>query len=113
MSDSTIALFCCLDDFAKLFEDWQRHHLIPADRQRIRTGKLSLGEILVIMVLFHVSSYKDFKYFWLYGIRQEFRHCFGALPSYGRFVSLKPQPWHHTQAMPTTARGVKSAIESY
>ena len=28
---------------------------------------------------------------WLYGIRQEYRHCFGALPSYGRFVSLKPR----------------------
>ena len=91
MADSTIALFCCLDDCAKIFEDWQQHHLLPSDRQRIRGGKLSLGEMLFIMVLFHVSPYKDFKPFWFYGIRHEYRHCFGALPSYGRFVSLKPR----------------------
>ena len=53
MRDSTIALFCCLDDFAKLFEDWQQHHLLPSDRQRIRGGKLSLGEMLFIMALWH------------------------------------------------------------
>ena len=91
MRDSTIALFCCLDDFAKLFEEWQRHHLIPSERQRRRVGKLCLAEMLFIMVLFHISSYKDFKHFWLYGIKQQYRDCFGELPSYSRFVRLMPR----------------------
>ena len=91
MTDSIIALFCCLDDFAKLVVEWERHHLIPSQRQRRRAGKLCLGEMLFIMVLFHVSAYKDFKHFWLYGLTQEYRDCFGALPSYSRFVSLKPR----------------------
>ena len=71
MKDFTIALFCCLDDFAMLFEEWECHHLIPSSCQRRCHGKLSLGEMLFIMVLFHISPYKDFKHFWHYGINQQ------------------------------------------
>ena len=91
MSTSIIALFCCLDDFAKTFEACEKHQLIDTGRQRRRSGKLSLGEMLFIMVLFHISSYKDFKHFWFHGVLQEYRSCFGDLPSYGRFVSLMPR----------------------
>ena len=91
MTDPTIALFCCLDDCARLVEDWERHHLISSDRQRRRAGKLSLGEMLSIMVLFHISAYKAFKHFRLYGLSQEYGDCFRELPSYSRFVSLKPR----------------------
>ena len=34
MMASTIALFCCLDDFAKPVEEWERRQLLPSDRQR-------------------------------------------------------------------------------
>ena len=91
MTDSTVALFCCLDDFAKLVEAWEHHQLLPASGQRRRRGKLCLGELLFIMVLLPVSAYKDFKHFRLYGIRQQYRDCFGELPSYSRFVSLLPR----------------------
>ena len=71
MTDFTIALFCCLDAFATLVADWERHHLIPSHRQRRRAGKLSLGEMLSIMVLFLISADKDVKHFWFYGLSQE------------------------------------------
>ncbi len=70
---------------------WQQHHLIPLERQRQRTGKLSLGEMLFIMVLFHLGPNKDFKHFRRYGVEQEFRHCFAERPAYGRFVALMPR----------------------
>ena len=71
MNTSITALFCCIDDFAKVFEDCERKQLISTHRKRLRSGKLSLGEMLFIMVLFHVSPFKNFKTFWHSGINQK------------------------------------------
>jgi hypothetical protein len=68
MSLSNIALFVCLDDFAKLYEAWERHRLIPTSQKRQRSGKLCLGEMLFIMVMFHTSGYRCFKLFYLYDV---------------------------------------------
>lgn len=91
MSINNEALFCCLDDFCKLYEEWERHHLIPTDRKRRRPGILCLSEMLFIMVLFHVSGFNCFKLFYLYGVGQHYRTLFGGIPSYGRFVALMPR----------------------
>ena len=61
--DSTVALFRCLDAFAKLFEQWEPHHLVPSTGQHIRGGKLCLGEMLFLMELLPISAYKDCKHF--------------------------------------------------
>ena len=86
-------LFCCLDDFALLYQEWEKRQLLPASGpgQRRRAGKLSLSEMLFVMVLFHLSPFKDFKHFWLYGVEQKYRDCFRDLPSYPRFVALMPR----------------------
>ena len=91
MAVDITALYCCLDDFCKVFEDWEAHRLIPSEKTRQRTGKLSRSEMLFIMVLFHLSPYKNFKAFYLYGIGHQHRACFGDLPHYDRFVSLMPR----------------------
>ncbi len=91
MSVDITALFCCLDDFCKLFEGWEAHRLIPSETTRQRTGKLSRAEMLFIMVLFHLSVFKHFKAFYRYGVGQQYRACFSAVPHYDRFVSLVPR----------------------
>jgi hypothetical protein len=91
MSMDITALYCCLDDFCKLFADWEAHRLIPSETTRQRAGKLSRSEMLLIVVLFHLSPYKNFKAFYLYGVGQQYRDCFGDLPHYDRFVSLMPR----------------------
>src|SRR5215217_307558 len=60
MAIDITALYCCLDDFCKVFEDWEAHRLIPSQTTRQRTGKLSRSEMLFIMVLFHLSPFKHF-----------------------------------------------------
>jgi DDE family transposase len=91
MAIDITALYCCLDDFCKVFEDWEVHRLIPSPAKRQRSGKLSRSEMLFIVVLFHLSPYKNFKTFYLYGIGCQHRACFRDLPHYDRFVSLMPR----------------------
>jgi hypothetical protein len=91
MTVDITALYCCLDDFCKAFADWEAHRLIPSTQTRKRPGKLSRAEMLFIMVLFHLSGYKNFKTFYLLGIGQHHRACFRDLPHYDRFVSLMPR----------------------
>ena len=91
MAIDITALYCCLDDFCKVFEEWEAHRLIPSEQTRKRSGKLSGSQMLFIMVLFHLSPYKNFKTFYLYGIGCQHRACFRDLPHYDRFVSLMPR----------------------
>jgi transposase len=83
------ALYCCLDDFVRVYENWQRHKLIDDGRKRQREGLLSLSEMLLIMILFHASPFRTFKDFYIYGVQQKYREYFGKLPSYERFVALQ------------------------
>jgi len=91
MAVDITALYCCLDDFCKAFAGWEAHRLIPTPTTRQRSGKVSRSEMLFIVVLFHLSPFKHFKAFYLYGIGQQHRVCFGDLPHYDRFVSLMPR----------------------
>ena len=91
MAVDITALYCCLDDFCKVFAEWETHQLIPSPGRRQRFGKLSRSEMLFIMVLFHLSPYKNFKTFYLYGIGGQHRACFRDLPHDDRFLSLMPR----------------------
>lgn len=82
-------LFVCLDDFCKLYENSIKENALPNPNCRNREGYLSLSEMLFIEVYFHLSPYKDFKHYYLYGICYEHRDKFKKLPCYQRFVALK------------------------
>jgi hypothetical protein len=59
MAVDITALYCRLDDFCKVFEDWEAHRLIPSSTARQRSGKLSRSEMLFIVVLFHFLPFKN------------------------------------------------------
>jgi hypothetical protein len=84
-----LPLFCDIDDFCQLFEPlWERKLL--GTRQRQRAPTLCLSEVMTIVVLFHASSYRNFK---AYYTEQVLKHYGWALPrlvSYQRFVELMP-----------------------
>ena len=110
MAVDITALYCCLDDFCKVFEDWEAHRLIPSQTTRQRTGKLSRSEMLFIMVLFHLSPFKHFKVFYHYGIGQQHRACFRELPHYDRFVGLMPRLFAPLMVLLHSLSGAQTGI---
>ena len=91
MQIDTTAGFCCLDDFCKTYEEWERAGRIGIDGSRQRDHMLSLSERLLIMTMFHNSAYEDFKHFYEHGIKHEYASLFGQTPCYARFVALMKQ----------------------
>lgn len=84
-----LALFCDIDDFCLFFEPLWRKRLLEM-RQRNRAFTLCLSEVLTIIVLFHQSSYRNFKSFYTEHVMKQLAGAFPKLVSYNRFVELMP-----------------------
>jgi len=89
--DFVIALFYYIDEFCIKFEPMFNKILLPNRRKT----RMSLSELMTIVVLFHLSKFRTFKDFYISGILQgnapgvlkgDFRYL-----SYTRFVSLMPR----------------------
>ena len=59
-------LFCFVDDFYKGFEPWYKKSLLTCVKKKRNRGcKMSLSEIITILIAFHQSGMACFKYFYL------------------------------------------------
>jgi len=81
--------FCVCDDFCKTLPN----NLIADGNKktRRRSGKMSLSEIMTILVHFQNSNYRNFKAFYLEDICQNHRSEFPSFVSYPRMVRLIPR----------------------
>ncbi len=85
------AIYFLVDEFCKIYQQWQKHRLISCDRIRIRDHKMSLGEMLTVMLLYHLSPCREFKSFYHYFLLTKHRNDFRNFLSYNRFIALMPQ----------------------
>lgn len=84
-------LFCDVADFCRLFlPTWHRQLLTRGQRKRPRSSRLTLSEIMTMLIDFHPSQYRNFKAFYLLHLRRYCRGAFPTLLSYTRFVALIP-----------------------
>jgi hypothetical protein len=91
MKNDMTALYCCIDDFCKVYKDWEAHGLVGISHQRQRDSQLSLSEMLTIVIFFHFSPCKVFKFYYT-GYMAPFRHQeFPHLLSYNRYIQLMPR----------------------
>jgi hypothetical protein len=84
-----LPLFCDIDDFCLLFEPRWNERLLGA-RQRHRASALCLSEVMIIIALFHASSYRNFKAYYTTQVLRQYAWAFPRLGSYQRFVELMP-----------------------
>lgn len=72
-------LFCNVDDFCQVFlPTWHRQLLSDGTRQRQRPSRLTVSEIMTILIHFHQSHYRDFKAFYRLYLSQ---YCRGEFPN--------------------------------
>ena len=82
-------IFCQIDDFCNSFDKaYSNYFLTCDDAKRKKPCRISLSEIMTIMVLFHRSEHRTFKYFYLLIIRGSMKNDFPNAVSYERFVQL-------------------------
>lgn len=89
--DNLTELYCHIDDFYQAFKPEFEAVLIAEGRKRNRPCKISVPEMMTILVLFHQLRYRQFKGFYYHHILGMMRKEFPDLPSYNRFIELVPR----------------------
>jgi Transposase DDE domain len=87
MPKDITALFCFVDDFYQAAMQWIQSKLLPC-KKPTRTPAMSDSEILTIILLYHQSPCKNFKYFYE-SYLPLYSKDFSTLLSYSRFIYLK------------------------
>lgn len=84
-------LFCDVDDFCQDFiPKWETQLLKQGQRKRRRSSRLSMSEMITLMIHFHQSHYRNFKAYYLGYVCKHVISDFPHLLSYSRFVELIP-----------------------
>ena len=90
MNNDITNLFCIVDDFCKIIEPYWNGYLISSGKkQRNRQSRLSLSEMMTIVLFHHYFPHLSFKDYYNKIISTFLKPLFPQLLSYSRFVRLK------------------------
>jgi hypothetical protein len=88
--DIITRIYCDVDDFCKALEGYCKSHLLAGIKgsRWFPSSRLSLSEVITIILLFHLSGYRCFKWYYQRHVCVYLQHYFPYLVSYNRFVEL-------------------------
>ena len=84
MAEQIIEVFCEIDDFCTEYEK----QMIEGEGPAQPKTKMALSEIMTIAVMYHMSHYREFKWYYKNHVSKEWRIYFPKLVSYNRFVEI-------------------------
>lgn len=86
-------IFCEIDDFCKEFNNSMKSKLLPSASHGKKGPRcqLSDSEIMVILIWFQSSGFRNFKCFYKGFVCSYWHDAFPKLPSYNRFLELMPR----------------------
>jgi hypothetical protein len=67
---------------------WQKSQLTNGSRKRNRSYRMSYSEMITLLVYYHQSGCRTFKWFYLNHVRKHWLSTFPQLLSYNRFIEL-------------------------
>lgn len=97
MKKDITKLFVYVDDFCKQYDAMFQANILPCLKKPTRIPGLTISEIMTIILLFHQSPAKNFKFFYK-SYLQLYQLEFPKLPSYNRFIELKQRCLGHFHA---------------
>ncbi|MDN4753045.1 IS982 family transposase [Porphyromonadaceae bacterium W3.11] len=91
MTTNILESFCIIDDFSIQFDRVVAENAIEqgGKKRRNRKSRLSDSEVMTILILFHMSRYRDLKSFYLKYVQVHLKSEFPQTVSYNRFVELQ------------------------
>lgn len=81
-------IYCDIDEFCKAFDDYWKKHLITDGSPLLPKCSMSLAEIMTIVVFFHLSNQRTFKWYYKIYICTGLKEYFPKTLSYNRFVEV-------------------------
>jgi Transposase DDE domain len=89
MKKCITTIYYLINNFCKIYQEWEQSKLLPSDKKLHREGSLRLCELITIVLYFYLSPCKDFKNYYLYFLPAKYPNYF-KLVSYPRIVQLWP-----------------------
>jgi len=88
LKDLLLGIYCDIDDFCQGFEEYWHTVLVTDGKPVMPKCVMSLAEIMSIVVFFHLSGQRTFKWYYNNLICGFMKDCFPKRLSYNRFVEL-------------------------
>ena len=88
MEHLLLAIFCDVDDFCKAYEEYCEKYSLTDKSKALPKCAMGMSEIMTIIIYFHLSNYKTFKWYYKQHICGHLKSEFPRTLSYNRFVEV-------------------------